>query len=100
MNKLAIVFIIKTMIDICYFFILARDYLGMFMLTLILIISIINTILLLYLIIKKNSNISANKICNQNENKGIILNIQKITTDPYKDNANKSAPSNYNEFNN
>lgn len=71
----------------------------MFMLTLILIISIINTILL-YLIIKKNSNILANKIGNQNENKGIILNIQKITTDPYKDNANKSAPSNYNEFNN
>ena len=99
MNKLAIVFIIKTMSDICYFFILARDYLWMFMLTLILIISIINTILL-YLIIKKNSNISANKIGNQNENKGIILNIQKITTDPYKDNANKSAPSNYNEFNN
>ena len=99
MNKLAIVFIIKTMSDICYFFILARDYLGMFILTLILIISIINTILL-YLIIKKNSNISANKIGNQNENKGIILNIQKITTDPYKDNANKSAPSNYNEFNN
>ena len=46
MNILTIIFIIKIISNICYFFILARDYLGMFILTLILIISIINTILL------------------------------------------------------
>lgn len=51
----------------------------MFILILILIISIINTVInivLLYLIIRNNGNVLANKIGNQNKNKGIILNIQ------------------------
>ena len=61
------------MSDICYFFILAIDYLGMFILTLILIISIINAILL-YLIIRNKENVSHNEIGEQNKNKGIINN--------------------------
>lgn len=61
------------MSDICYFFILAIDYLGMFILTLILIISIINAILL-YLIIRNKENVLHNEIGEQNKNKGIINN--------------------------
>lgn len=87
----------------------------MFILILILIISIINTVInivLLYLIIRNNGNVLANKIGNQNKNKGIILNIQQITYSPHnaynnreiiedmKYNANKSEPSNYGELNN
>lgn len=100
MNKLAIVFIIKTMSDICYFFILARDYLVMFILTLILIISIINTIFL-YLLIRKNGNALHNEIGDQNNNKELILNNPRITNNYYyKENSNKSKPSNYDELKN
>ena len=96
---------------ICYFLISVKDYLGMFILILILIISIINTILL-YLIIMKKENVLHNEIGDQKKNKGIIINNQLIINarsnnydnieiiKDIKYNANKSKPSNYYELNN
>ena len=71
----------------------------MFILILILIISIINTIFL-YLLIRKNGNVLHNEIGDQNNNNGLILNNPRITNNYYKENLNKSEPSNYSEFKN